>query len=71
MDSREKIVWMQLETLDANEFPSNFENEDSLTSGVSPILLILGYGFGVQVSGFHMCTYIFVIQFYKFIRYLV
>lgn len=54
VDSREKIVWMQLETLDANEFLSNFENEDSLTSGVSPILLILGYGFGVQVSVFHV-----------------
>lgn len=40
---------MQFETLEANEFPSNFENDESLMSGVSPILLILGYGFGIQV----------------------
>lgn len=49
VDSREKILWTQFETLEANEFPSNFENDESLMSGVSPILLILGYGFGVQV----------------------
>lgn len=49
VDSREKILWTQLETLEPNQFPSHFENDESLTSGVSPILLILGYGFGVQV----------------------
>lgn len=49
VDSRETILWTRLETLEANEFPSNFENDESLMSGVSPILLILGYGFGVQV----------------------
>lgn len=48
VDSRETILWTQLETLEANDFPSNFQNE-SFMSGVSPILLILGYGFGVQV----------------------
>lgn len=50
VDSRKNILWTQLETLEADEFSSNFENEESLMSGVSPILLILGYGFGVQVS---------------------
>ncbi|KAL4104631.1 hypothetical protein QTP88_019924 [Uroleucon formosanum] len=49
VDNREKILWTQFETIEANEFPSNFENDESLMSGVSPILLILGYGFGVQV----------------------
>lgn len=49
VDSREKILWTQFETLETNEFSSNFENDESLMSGVSPILLILGYGFGVQV----------------------
>jgi len=49
VDSREKILWTQFETLEANEFPSSFENDESIMSGVSPILLILGYGFGVQV----------------------
>lgn len=54
VDSREKILWMQFETLEANEFSSNFENDESLMSGVSPILLILGYGFGIQVWWFYI-----------------
>lgn len=54
VDSREKIMWMQFETLEANEFLSNFENDESLMSGVSPLLLILGYGFGIQVRSFYI-----------------
>lgn len=49
VDNRESILWTQFETLEANEFTSNFEDDESLMSGVSPLLLILGYGFGVQV----------------------
>ncbi|XP_050526524.1 breast carcinoma-amplified sequence 3 homolog isoform X2 [Daktulosphaira vitifoliae] len=49
VDNREKILWTQFETLELNEFSSTFENDESLMSGVSPMLLTLGYGFGVQV----------------------
>ncbi|XP_050444455.1 breast carcinoma-amplified sequence 3 homolog [Adelges cooleyi] len=49
VDNREKILWTQFETLDPNEFAFNYENDETLMSGVSPILLVLGYGFGVQV----------------------
>lgn len=49
VDSRKNILWTQIETLEANVFSSKFENDESLMSGVSPILLILGYGYGVQV----------------------
>ncbi|VVC41024.1 Hypothetical protein CINCED_3A011279 [Cinara cedri] len=48
-DSREKILWTQFEPVEPNEFPIGFDSDESIMSGVSPILLVLGYGFGVQV----------------------
>lgn len=53
-DSREKILWTQFELVEPDEFPVRLAGDESFMSGVSPILLVLGYGFGVQVLEYHL-----------------